>query len=80
MLEGSSPSRPARRKAVRVTATAFTGIAADVATALPATPARAATAYEARIFAYGGIPISKGVQVCGHAFPGRSPRTMPPHP
>jgi hypothetical protein len=61
------------KKTVRVAATAFTGIAAGVATAFPAAaPAQAATrSYEVRILASPSVAAAEAnngstIQVCGH--------------
>jgi hypothetical protein len=66
MSISASPSRSARRKSVRITTTAFVGIAGTAAaTALPAAPAQAARAYEVFVRAW-GLNAAKGMQVCGH--------------
>lgn len=62
----SKATSPARMKSVRMTTTAFVGIAgAAAATALPAPPAQAARAYEVFVRAF-GLNTAKGMQVCGH--------------
>lgn len=66
MSKAVCPSRLTRKKTVRIVSTAFTGLATGAAIAVPAAPAQATAAYEALIWAKTNIPISKGVQVCGH--------------